>query len=133
MHTRSQIATVIAKKTLHVQDTKQLSQAVAAYLLQQNRVDEIDSIMRDVLAYRSAHGHVEVTVVSAYPISADVRRDVLTAVKQEYPGAVSYSINETIDPTVVGGLRIEFGGEELDLTVRAKLNKFKQLTAARKD
>lgn len=133
MHTRSQIATAIAIKTLNVQDTKQLAHAVAGYLLEENRVDEIDSIMRDVLAYRNAHGHTEVSVVSAYPITADVRSDVLAAVKQEYPGAASYTINETIDPNVVGGLRIEFGGEELDLTVRAKLNKFKQLTAARKD
>ena len=133
MHTRSHIAKVIASKTLKETDLTRLTHAVAGYLLEENRVDELDSIMRDVLAYRNAHGHVEVTVVSAYPISAQVRDDVMQAVKQEYPGAVSYNINETIDPTVVGGLRIEFGGEELDLTVRAKLNKFKQLTAARKD
>ena len=133
MHNRSQIAKAIAEKTLNVQDSKQLAHAVAGYLLEENRVYELDSIMRDVLAYRAQHGHVEVSVVSAFPISSDVRDDVMAAVIQEYPNAASYSVNETIDPNVVGGLRIEFGGEELDLTVRAKLNKFKQLTAARKD
>ena len=133
MHNRSQIAKAIAEKTLNVQDSKQLVYAVAGYLLEENRVYELDSIVRDVLAYRAQHGHVEVSVVSAFPISSDVRDDVMTAVTQEYPKASSYSVNETIDPNVVGGLRIEFGGEELDLTVRAKLNKFKQLTAARKD
>lgn len=133
MHTRSQIATAIAKKTLTVSDTAKLQKAVASYLLEENRVDELDSIMRDVLAYRNAHGHVEVSVISAYPISSAVRADVLAAVKQEFAGAQSYVINERIDPDVIGGLRIEFDGEELDLTVKAKLNKFKQLTAARKD
>ncbi|NBU33256.1 hypothetical protein EB118_01695 [bacterium] len=133
MHNRSQIAKAIAEKTLKVQDSKQLAHAVAGYLLEENRVYELDSIMRDVLAYRAQHGHVEVSVVSAFPISSDVRDDVMAAVVQEYPNAASYNVNETIDPNVVGGLRIEFGGEELDLTVRAKLNKFKQLTAARKD
>ena len=133
MYSRPEIAAVIAERTLHVQDLHSLQHAVAGFLLEQNRVDELDSIMRDVMAYRTAHGHVEVTVVSAYPITADVRAQVLGAVQQEFPGAQSYTINEKIDETVVGGLRIEFDGEELDLTVKAKLNKFKRLTAARKD
>lgn len=133
MYTRPEIAAVIARRTLAVQDTQSLQQAVAGFLLEQNRVDELDSIMRDVIAYRSEHGHVEVTVVSAYPITSDVKAEVLLAVKQEFPGAVSYVINQKIDAAVVGGLRLEFNGEELDLTVKAKLNKFKRLTAARKD
>ncbi len=133
MHTRPQIANTIAKQTLDQHDTTKLKKAIASYLLEENRVDELDSIMRDVIAYRAAHGHVEVTVVSAYPISAAVKADVLEAVKQQSPGAASYVINQRLDPDVIGGIRIEFDGHELDLTVQAKLNKFKQLTAARKD
>lgn len=133
MHTRPQIANAIAKQTLDLHDTTNLKKAIASYLLEENRVDDLNSIMRDVLSYRAAHGHVEVTVVSAYPISSAVRADVLVAVKQQSPGAASYVINQRIDPDVIGGLRIEFDGHELDLTVQAKLNKFKQLTAVRKD
>lgn len=133
MYTRPEIAAVIAKRTLDVHDTHALQLAVAGFLLEQNKVDQLDSIMRDVLAYRAEHGYVEVTIVSAYPVDAAVKQDVLVAVKQEFPGAKSYVVNEKIDESVVGGLRIEFAGEELDLTVKAKLNVFKRLTAARKD
>ncbi len=133
MHTRPQIASAIAKQTLDLQGTTKLKKAIASYLLEENRVDELDSIMRDVIAYRAAYGHVEATVVSAYPISAAVKADVLAVIKQQSPGAASYVINQRLDPDVIGGIRIEFDGHELDLTVQAKLNTFKQLTAARKD
>lgn len=133
MYSRPEIAAVIAKRTLEVQDLHALKLAVAGFLLEQNKVDQLDSIMRDVLVYRAEHGHVEVTVVSANPVEKSVVQEVLVAVKQEFPGAKSYVVNEKIDESVVGGLRIEFAGEELDLTVKAKLNTFKRLTAARKD
>ena len=133
MSTRSEIATAIAKRTMEESDPVRLRSAIASFLLEENRISELDSIMRDVLAYRTLQGHVEVTVVSAYPITKQVREDVLIAVKEEFSGAISYVINEKIDESVVGGLRIEFDGEELDLTVKSKLNTFKRLTSARKD
>jgi len=37
-------------------------------------------------------------------------------------------LNETIDPSVIGGVRIETNEQQLDITVRAKLNKLKQAT-----
>ena len=133
MISRPEIAKVIAERTMHVTDMPKLQKAIAGYLLEQNRVDELDSLMRDVIKYRNEHGHVEVTVVSAFPITGSVRNDVLDAIKHELPGAKTYVLNEKIDESVVGGLRIEFAGEELDLTVRAKLNTFKRLTLSRKD
>ena len=133
MISRSEITHVIAERTMHVTDLPALNKAIAGYLLEQNRVDELDSLMRDVIAYRAAHGHVEATVISAYTLTESVRAEMLGAMKQEYPRAKSYILNEKIDESVVGGLRIEFAGEELDLTVKAKLNTFKRLTLSRKD
>jgi len=131
MVSRLELAKVIAERTMHISDSTKLSQAVAGYLLEEGRVDELDSLMRDVLNYRAKHGHVEATVVSAHPISEAVKKDVLAAIKSEYPDARDFVINEKVDPSVVGGLRIELANEELDLTVQAKLNTFKRLTAAR--
>ena len=133
MVTRLELAKVIAVRTLDVKDTTQLQKAVAGYLLEEGRVDELDSLMRDVLNYRADHGHVEATVVSAHPITREARADVLDAIKGEYPNAKSFVLNQRVDPSVVGGLRIELANEELDLTVQAKLNTFKRLSAAREN
>jgi F-type H+-transporting ATPase subunit delta len=130
---RPELAEVIGELTLHVSDVNKLKKAIAAYLLEQNRTDDVASLMRDVLKYRAEHGYVETTVVSAFPLSASLRAEVRAVVKQEYPGAHGYVLNERIDPSVVGGVRLEMAGEELDLTVREKLNRFKRLTAAREN
>lgn len=129
MISRPELAEVIGERTLHVTDVNILKQAIAGYLLEENRTDDIESLMRDVLKYRAKHGHIEATVVSAYPLSPALRASVEDALKSEFPGAKSYVLNKRIDESVVGGLRLEMAGEELDLTVRAKLNTLKRLTA----
>lgn len=131
MISRTDLAAVIGDRTLHSTDMKKLERAVAGYLLEQNRTDDIDSLMRDVLKYRAEHGYVEATVVSAFPLTAASKHEITTALKAEYPGAKHYVLNERIDPAVVGGVRLEMAGKELDLTVRAKLNTLKRLTTAR--
>lgn len=131
MISRPDLAAVIAERTMHMTDQNDIVQAVAAYLLDEGRTEDVSSLMRDVARVRAEHGLVEATVVSAYELNAGALSEVRGALKSEYPNAKSFVINKQIDPTLVGGLRIEMGGEELDLSVRAKLNTLKRLTAAR--
>jgi F0F1-type ATP synthase delta subunit len=37
-------------------------------------------------------------------------------------------VTEVLDPEVLGGVRLSLANQQLDLSVEAKLNKFKQLT-----
>lgn len=131
MKDRLSVARVIAEKTMHLKNSKLLAQEVAAYLLDTNSSADIDSLMRDVIAYRAERGLVEAVVISAYPLTSEVRRDVMAELKSEYPHAKSINITEEIDPTVVGGLRVESVHDQLDLTVRSRLNTLKRLTMAR--
>lgn len=132
MVSRLELAEIIGERTLR-QPSATLKQAVAAYLLEEGTVSELDSLMRDIQAYRATRGYIEATVFSAHPLTDIVRGDVKELLKQEYPQAKTITMNEHIEPETVGGLRIELAGKELDLTVRGKLNTFKRLTAARKD
>jgi len=133
MISRLELAEIIGKKTLNIEASDELKTAIAAFLIDENISDELDSLMRDVQAYRATQGYVEATIVSAHLLTDVVRQDVRDMLKQEFPDAKHLSLNEVIDESVVGGIRIEMSGEELDLTVKAKLNTFKRLTAARKD
>ena len=132
---RTRISSTIADRTLNSVRSGQKSavqsvaKEVAAYLLAENRVGELDSVLRDVQADWAEAGYVEVLAASAHPLSSDVRANITKQVKGLYPDAKQVIVTEVPDPTVIGGVRLSLANQQLDLSVEAKLNKFKQLTA----
>lgn len=130
---RSKIAGTIANRTLKQGSSKKLSREIAAYLMSEGRVSELDSVMRDVQSDWAAAGIVEVTAASAHPLTAAVKATITRQVKSIYPNAKQIIITESHDPEVIGGVRLSLPNQQLDLSVEAKLNKFKQLTTAGKD
>lgn len=125
---RTTIARVITDK-LTEEPAKKLSRDVAAYLLESGRVGELDSLLRDVQQQRADAGIVEAIAVSARPLNDKIRADIEARVRSLYPKATKIIISEELDPDVVGGVKIELANEQLDLSIRSKLNRFKQLTA----
>jgi F0F1-type ATP synthase delta subunit len=130
---RRRLAQTIADKSLKGGSSKKLANEVAAYLLAERRVSELNSVMRDVQADWAEAGHVEVIAASAHPLTAGVKADITRQVKQLYPSAKQIIVTEEFDPEVIGGVRLSLANQQLDLSVEAKLNKFKQLTVAGKD
>jgi F0F1-type ATP synthase delta subunit len=130
---RTRLAQLIADQTLKEGASKRFDREIAAYLLSEGRVSELDSLLRDVQADWAEAGHVEVTAKSAFPLSAAVRADIKREVKKVHPNAKKIVINEVIDSTVVGGVRLNLPNRQLDLSIRAKLNAFKQSVTAGKD
>lgn len=126
---RSDLAAVIGERTLQVRDVKHLAAAVAAYLLEERRTADLESLIRDIMQYRLENGVVEANVVSAHELPSIVLEDVKQILHQDYPKARELNIDAQIDPMVVGGLRIELPNEQLDMTVQTKLDTFKRLTA----
>ncbi|MEK7594915.1 MAG: F0F1 ATP synthase subunit delta [Patescibacteria group bacterium] len=125
---RTRIASTIADKTLKSGSSKQLSQEIAAYLLSERRVNELDSILRDVQGDWAKAGIVDVIASSAFPIAPVAKADITKQIKQLYPDAKQIIITEVRDPEVIGGVKLMLADKQLDLTVEAQLNKFKQLT-----
>jgi F0F1-type ATP synthase delta subunit len=130
---RTRIAHTVADRTLQGDSKKKLSQEIAAYLLSERRVGDLDSLLRDVQADWAEAGFVEVLAASAHPLTAAVRANVEKRIKSLYPGAKRVIVTEVRDPDVIGGVRLNLANQQLDLSVEAKLNKFKQLTTAGKD
>ena len=128
---RGRIAEVIAKR-FGKADAKTLSDEVAAYLLAEGRVGDLEPLLRDIQQIRAEAGNVEVLARCAHQLDDAIREDIKAEVRKLYPDAKQIIIDEQLDPEVVGGIKIELANEQLDLSVRAKLNKFKQLTATTK-
>lgn len=129
---RHEIAQVLAERSLGRVNTKQFSDNIAAYLLSERRTAELEPLLRDIMQYRADHGIVEVIAVSAHPISADVRKDVEKRVQAVFPDAKQIIVSEELQPELVGGIRLELPNQQFDLSVRAKLSRFKQLTTSGK-
>lgn len=126
---RRQIAAYLAERSLSSSvDAGKLSREVAAYLLETNRTGELSSLLRDVQQIRAERGIVEVIARTAHELSAAGRKDIEAYVREMYPDAKQIIASEVRDEDVVGGVRLEFANQQLDLSVRGKLNRFKQLT-----
>lgn len=126
---RLQLASVLAKKTSSASARpEKLTREIAAYLLATSQTGELDSLARDMINDRAASGIVEVTAVSARELTPSANAEIRAEVKQLYPAAREIIINERIDFDQIGGVRLEFPDKQLDLSVRNKLNRFKQLT-----
>src|SRR4051812_45582224 len=125
---RTRISQVIAYKVLKNGLSEKLAREIAAYLLSERRVNQLNSVIRDVQADWAEAGHVEVIAASAHPLSEEVRAEIKQQVGKQYPNAEQIMIIEKFDPAVIGGVRLELPNQELDLSVEAKLSKFKQLS-----
>lgn len=125
---RHQIAAVLAEQSLGRVSAKTLSDQIAAYLLDTRRTAELEPLLRDIMQYRADRGIVEVIAVTAHPLSGEVHTDIERQVKLSFPDAKHIIISEELQPDLIGGLRLELPNQQLDLSVRAKLSRFKQLT-----
>jgi F-type H+-transporting ATPase subunit O len=130
---RTRIASTIAAHTFYDGISKAYSKQIAALLLSDGRVDELDSLLRDVQADWALHGYVEVLARSAHPLSEEVRKDIRAQVKKLYPKADTVVVTEVADPAVIGGVQLDLADRQLNLSVAAKLNRFKQLVSAGKE
>jgi len=127
------IAATLAQRSLGSIDKPHFATEIAAYLIDTHRSGELESLLRDIMQYRADHGIVEVIAVSATPLQPNVKTEIETQIRQLYPQAKQVIITPEHDPIVVGGVRLQLANQQLDLSVRAKLNRFKQLTTAGKE
>lgn len=130
---RTRIASVVADRTLQNGISEQLSKELAAFLLSEHRVNDLDSVLRDVQADWANSGYVEVLARSAHPLSAETKADIITEVKKLFPSATKIVVTDINDPEIIGGVRLNVASKQWDLSIEAQLNKFKQLTMAGKE
>lgn len=72
-------------------------------------------------------GRIVATVHTATPLSAAQRTRLGESLAQRYGGQVS--INEVIDPSVLGGLRVQVADDVIDGSISARLADLRQKLA----
>lgn len=89
-------------------------------LLERGHLDQFrDCFVRFRARYAQDHGIMEATAVTARPLSLPML-DKLTKHLRELTGQKIELFNR-VDPSVLGGVRLEFNGRQLDGTLRQRL------------
>lgn len=98
-------------------------QALAAYLVEQNRVSEAALIVNDIEhELYEQDGQLLTHVTSARPLS-DAVRTALKELLAAQTAAKNIVITERTDTSLIGGLVARTADAELDASVRTKLNR----------
>ena len=127
-YNRLELAQIIYGQTLNSTDTKQLAQEIAAFLLNNNLTDQLDSIIRDVKLIRQQNGILDVKVISRYPINQSMFSSINNLLKQYYNNVKEILIEPIIDVNLIGGVRLEMADSSLDLSMSNQLKSLLSLT-----
>ena len=96
-------------------------QEIVAYLIESRRLRETDLVVRAIEDELAARGTIVARVATARPLTVE-----LEAAIKRIVGAKEISISNTVDPELIGGVRIETPGKLLDATVKRKLLALRQ-------
>lgn len=101
-----------------------VASALAAYLVDERRTRELPALIRDLEQLRFARdGVLEATAVSARELTAATRQAI-----QALLPASKVQLYTEIKPELVGGVQVRALDQQLDLTIRSKLQRLKNLT-----
>lgn len=118
---RRKLAAFCAEELVKGHDiTKQL----AAYLVESRRTREYELIARDIESALAERGILVADIATATGLSATSRR-AIEAFLASRTSAQKIVLREEVDATLLGGVKVAIPGNELDATLRHKLNQLK--------
>jgi F-type H+-transporting ATPase subunit delta len=103
---------------------KDVPTRLAALLLDTRRMRELPLIVRDIEDALATRGVVIADIDSAYQLSTDTKKQ-LEAFVRDKTNAKQVHFRTAIDETLLGGVRVNLPGQELDATLRRKLTNLK--------
>lgn len=115
---------LLAEPTRH----KHWLKVTAAYLMEHGMAEDLDLVVNDIAhELHKQSGHLLVDVTSARKLSDAVRADLTRTLKQA-TGASKVELSEHLDPSLLGGLIARTPDQQLDASVRTKLNQLRTVS-----
>lgn len=121
---RRTLATHFANEVLAGVPVKKLSRQLAAYLIESRRTSELSLMTREIQYRLSEKGHVMGTVTTAHELSAATQSAIEAFAKQQSK-AQSLQLDTIVDEAVLGGVKLDLPGHELDATISRQLTTLK--------
>lgn len=103
---------------------KDVVRQLAAYLVETGRIRELDLIVRDIESALAERGVLVADIASSRPLG-DAATKEINAYLKSTTHAETIHLRKSVDPTLLGGVKVAIPGSELDATLRHKLNQLK--------
>ena len=117
---RRKLAAFFADKLAEGAPRADLMTQAAAYLIETRLTRDVPLLVRDIEDQLMARGIVVADVTAAHPLTEDIKAQIADLL-----GAKDLQIRETVDASVLGGIRVEVPGKRYDATLRRKINQLK--------
>lgn len=128
MHTisRRKLARYIADQLNAGESIADLSKQAAAVLIANKKTAQLEQFIDDVLWELENSGHLAVAnVTSAHALDERLKKDVSELIKQKTKVS-KVEINETVDSSLLGGIRVETSTFKLDKSLKSALNQLRE-------
>lgn len=106
--------------------SKTVIDEIAAYLVTEHRTHELELVVRDIEAEFARRGLVVVDVTSADSLSEALERTVKSFVANAY-GAQTVELRTSIDPALLGGVKVKTPFDELDGSLQRRITQLKDI------
>lgn len=103
---------------------KDVAKKLAAFLVENRRVRELDLIVRDIEEALAERGVLLADIASSRKLSTEAAKAVEAYLKKTTE-VKTVKLRETVDPTLLGGVRVALPGRELDATLRHRISQLK--------
>ena len=123
---RSDLAKIIAKLSMtNNLDQTKLAKEVAGYLLTNNMLDQLEPLMRDIQKiWADDFKFVNINAETAFKVELKDLNLLISPFKSLFDKTSNFLVTPIINHKLIGGARLGIGELRLDLSLRAKLNKF---------
>lgn len=121
---RRDLATYFANEALKGTSVKKLSRQLAAYLIETGRTKELSLMLREIQYRLSEKGYVMGTVTTAHALT-DATRKAITTYAKKHSSATTLHLDSIVDSSVLGGMKLDLPGHELDATIARQLTTLK--------
>ncbi len=123
---RRALARYAADQLVENKGTKDLARKLAAVLIASKRRNQADLLVSDIAWELEARGKTAAaTVVSASALTDDLRRQIKEFIKKAAKVETT-NLDERIDESVIGGVRIETAAHSWDKTIANQLNSLRE-------
>ena len=117
---RRKIAAFVADKLVSGEKPALALREAAAFLVDTRRTREQELLVRDIEDALAERGVVVANVTSAHPLTGTLKAEIA-----KLAGGKTVRLRETVDPAVLGGVRVDVPGKRFDGTIRRKLTALK--------
>lgn len=123
---RRQLAEYAADQLLTGESARKIAASLAAVLVESKRASEVDLLLQDIAWELEVRGKVANANITSANALTDTLRKELTQFIKKATKVEQVNLDENIDKSVIGGVRIETATHAWDKTIATKLMQIRE-------